>query len=153
VPRAELACCRVRDDGGVTAAQPSRAVLRLLSGPAARVVRQLVCFHGAGNRSPMRCGEDVCVLGTYRVSWPTPQSETETARVNKWLVVRGGNCSEGVPLVENWSEMLPTSREHEVLPVMVLTGVLCDKTAQNIFVLSPKPVHVAIKLINNYSVA
>jgi hypothetical protein len=38
--------------------------------------------------------------------------------------VRGGDSSEGVPLVGNWSEMLPTGREHDVLPVRVLTGVL-----------------------------
>jgi hypothetical protein len=124
VPRAELACCKVRDDGDVMATQPSKTVLRLLSGPAAHAGRQLVCLHGAGNRSPTRRGEDVCVSGPRCVSWPTPQSETETARANKRLVVQGGDCSEGVPLVENWSEILPTSREHDVLTVMVLTGVL-----------------------------
>jgi hypothetical protein len=91
VPRAELACCIVRDGGDVTAAQPSRAVLRLLSGPAACSGRQLVCLHGAGNRPPTRRGEDVCVSGSRRVSWPTPQSKTETARANKRLVVRGGD--------------------------------------------------------------
>jgi hypothetical protein len=36
VPRAELACCKVGDDGDVMVAQPGRAVLRLLSRPAAR---------------------------------------------------------------------------------------------------------------------
>jgi hypothetical protein len=34
VPRAEFACCRVGDDGDLTATQLSRAALRLLSGPA-----------------------------------------------------------------------------------------------------------------------
>jgi hypothetical protein len=53
-----------------------------------------------------------------------PQSETGTARANERLFVRGGDCSEEVPLVGNWSEMLPTGREQNVLPVMVLTGVL-----------------------------
>jgi hypothetical protein len=43
------------------------------------------------------------------------------------LVVRGGDCSEEVSPVENWSEMLPTSRERDVLPVMVLTGVLSPR--------------------------
>jgi hypothetical protein len=38
--------------------------------------------------------------------------------------MRAGDSSEGVPLMGNWSEKLPTSREHDVLPVMVLTGVL-----------------------------
>jgi hypothetical protein len=37
--------------------------------------------------------------------------------------MRGGDCSEGVPLVENWSEMFSIGREQDVLPVMVLTGV------------------------------
>jgi hypothetical protein len=44
--------------------------------------------------------------------------------VNEQLVVLGGDWSEGVPLVGNWSEKLLTSREQDVLPVMVLTGVL-----------------------------
>jgi hypothetical protein len=142
VPRAELACCRVRDDGDVTAAQPSRAVLRLLSGPAVRAGHQLVYLHGVGNGPPTCRGDDVCVSGSYRVSWPTPQSETGTARANERLVVRGGdlsckaetcratqrlvvrggNCSEGVPLVVSWPEILPTGREQDVLPVMVLQG-------------------------------
>jgi hypothetical protein len=38
--------------------------------------------------------------------------------------VRGGDLSERVPLVGNWSEMLPTSQKQNVLPVMVLAGVL-----------------------------
>jgi hypothetical protein len=72
VPQAELACCRVGDDGDVMAAQPSRAVLRLLSGSAARAGRQLVRLHGAGNRSPTRRSEGVCVSGSRRVAWATP---------------------------------------------------------------------------------
>jgi hypothetical protein len=45
-------------------------------------------------------------------------------------LVRGGDFScetetcRGIPLVGNWSEMLPTSRRLDVLPVWVLTGVL-----------------------------
>jgi hypothetical protein len=42
VPRAKLACSRVGDDGDGMAAQLSRSALRLLSGPAACVRRQLV---------------------------------------------------------------------------------------------------------------
>jgi hypothetical protein len=38
--------------------------------------------------------------------------------------VRGGDFSEGVPLVGNWLEMLLIGREHDVLPMRVLTGVL-----------------------------
>jgi hypothetical protein len=37
---------------------------------------------------------------------------------------RGGDLSEGIPLMGNWSEMLPIGRNHDVLPVWVLTGVL-----------------------------
>jgi hypothetical protein len=72
VPLAELARCRVGDDGDVTVAQPSRAVLRHLSGLAARAGRLLVCLHGTGNRSPTRRGEGVCVSGSCRVAWPRP---------------------------------------------------------------------------------
>jgi hypothetical protein len=43
--------------------------------------------------------------------------EAETCRASEDL-------SEGVPLVRKWSEKLPTSREQDVLLVMVLTGVL-----------------------------
>jgi hypothetical protein len=48
----------------------------------------------------------------------------ESCRARRRLVVRGGDSSEGVPLVGNSSEMLPTGREHDVLPVRVLTRVL-----------------------------
>jgi hypothetical protein len=72
VPRAEFACCRVGDDGDGMAVQLSRPALRPLSRPAACTGRQLVCLHGAGNRSPSRRGEDVRVSGSRRVSWPTP---------------------------------------------------------------------------------
>jgi hypothetical protein len=104
--------------------QQSRPTLRLLSGPAACMSRQLVCLHGAGNRSPTRRGRDVCSLGSRRVSWPTPQSESRETRAGRRLVVRGGDLSGEVPLVGNWSEMLPTGWEHCVLPVRVLTRVL-----------------------------
>jgi hypothetical protein len=124
VPRAELACNRVGDDDDWMAAQLSKPALKLLSGPAACTDRQLVCLHGAGNRSPTHRGGDVRVSGPQRVSWPTPQLDSGTARARRRLVVQGGDYSEEVPLVGNWSEMLPTGREQDVLPVMVLTGVL-----------------------------
>jgi hypothetical protein len=38
--------------------------------------------------------------------------------------MRGGDCSKGVPLVGNWLETLPTGREQDVLPMMVLKGAL-----------------------------
>jgi hypothetical protein len=73
------------------AAQLSKPALKLLSGPAARTDRQLVCLHGAGNRSPTRRGGDVRVSGPQRVSWPTPQLDSGTARARRRLVVRGGD--------------------------------------------------------------
>jgi hypothetical protein len=95
VPRAKLACGRVGDDGDGMAAQPGRPALRLLSGPAAYVGRQLVRLHGVGNRSPTRRGGGVRAPGSHRRSWPTPQSESEEARAVRRLVVRGGDLSEG----------------------------------------------------------
>jgi hypothetical protein len=104
--------------------QPGRPALRFLSGPAACMGRQLVPLHGAGNRSLTRHGGGARALGSRRVSWPTPQSELGGARARRRLLVQGGDLSEGIPLVGNWSEMLLTGRKHDVLPVWVLTGVL-----------------------------
>jgi hypothetical protein len=94
VPRVKLVCGRVGDDGDGMAVQLSRPALRLLLGPAARVDRQLVCLHGAGNRSPTRRGGGVRISGSRRVSWPTPQSKSGA---EAGLVVRGGDLSKGVP--------------------------------------------------------
>jgi hypothetical protein len=67
--------------------------------------------------TPVRVG------GGARAGWRLVVSggellcKAETCRARWWLV--GGG-----PPVGNWSEMLPSSREHDVLPVRVLTGVL-----------------------------
>jgi hypothetical protein len=50
--------------------------------------------------------------------------EAETYHARRRLVMRDGDLSEGIPLVGNWSEMLPTGPNRDVLPVWVLTGVL-----------------------------
>jgi hypothetical protein len=118
-------------------AQLSRPVLRLLSGLAACMSRQLVQLHGAGNRSPTRRGGDVRSLRSRRVSWPTPQSElgelardrdlsceAESYRARQRLVGGGPFSGELVGDARNWSEMLPTGRKRDVLPVRVLIGVL-----------------------------
>jgi hypothetical protein len=63
VPRVQLACCRIRCDSDLMAAQLNRAALRLLSGLAARAGCQLVRMHGMGNRRPMRRSGRVHVLG------------------------------------------------------------------------------------------
>jgi hypothetical protein len=115
------------------AVQPDKPALRLLSGPAACMGYQLVYLYGAGNRSPTRHGGGVPAPGSRRMSWPTPQSESGLARAGCGLVVRGGDLSEGVSLVGNWSEMLPTSREHDVLPVKVLAGVLIPPRLESFF--------------------
>jgi hypothetical protein len=96
VPRAKLACGKVGDDVDGTAVQPGRPALRLFSGPAACMGRQLVYLHGAGNRSPMRHSRGIRAPGSCRVSWPTPQSELGGARAGRRLVVRGGylSCEE-----------------------------------------------------------
>jgi hypothetical protein len=52
VPRVELACYKVGNDGDLMVAQLGRAALRLLSGPAACAGRQLACLHGVGNPPP-----------------------------------------------------------------------------------------------------
>jgi hypothetical protein len=63
VPRAELVCRRVGDDGDGIAVQLSRPALRLMSVLAARTGRQLVFFHGEGNQSPTRRNDDIHVSG------------------------------------------------------------------------------------------
>jgi hypothetical protein len=93
VPRVEFACCRVRGDGDLTVAQLSRAALRLLSGPAACTGRQLVCLHGMGHPPPPRRGGGVCVPGSRHVVRFVPWSETEIARANEQLFMRGGDLS------------------------------------------------------------
>jgi hypothetical protein len=105
------------------AARLSRAALRLMSGPAALVGCQLVRLHGMGNRPPTRRGVRVHVLGSRHVPGGDCLCEQAACRARQRLVVRGGDLSKGVPLLGNLSEKLPTSREEDVLPVMVLTRV------------------------------
>jgi hypothetical protein len=78
--------------------------------------RQLVPLHGA--IVPPRVVVEVLV--------PQPLIACHGLRLSRSRgeLVRGGDLSWGIPLVGNWSEMLPTGRKHDVLPVWVLTGVL-----------------------------
>jgi hypothetical protein len=94
VPRAELACGRVGDDGDGMTVQQGRPALRLLSRPAACMSRELVYLHGVGNRSPTCRGGDVRSSRSRRVSWPTPQSELREARARRRLVGGGPSSRE-----------------------------------------------------------
>jgi hypothetical protein len=87
VPQAKLVCGRVGDDGDGMAVQPDIPSLRLLSGSAACMGRQLGRLHGVENRSHTHRGGGVRTPGSCRVSWPTPQSETGEARTGQRLVV------------------------------------------------------------------
>jgi hypothetical protein len=71
----------------------------------------------------MHVGGGARALGLRCASGPMYESESdlsceaETSRARRRLVV-------GIRLVGNWSEMQPTSRRPDVLPVWVLTRVL-----------------------------
>jgi hypothetical protein len=99
------------------AVQPGRPALRLLSGPATCAGRQLVRLHGVENRPPRVVVEELTPQACAACRGPHPSR-------SRGEIVRDGDLSEGVPLARNWSEMLPTGREHDVLLVRVLTGVL-----------------------------
>jgi hypothetical protein len=130
VPLAWLACGSVGGDGDGMVVQLSKPALRLLSGPAACMGSQLVRLDGAGIGPPRvvveafvpqdraTCHDPRCSRSWGELARGGDLScETETYRARRRLV--GGGPSSG-----NWSEMLPTSREHDVLPVKVLTGAL-----------------------------
>jgi hypothetical protein len=107
VPREEFACCRVRCDGDLMTAQLSRAALRPVSGPAARVDHQLVYLHGMGNQPPPSVVAEVftcrnCTtwcglcLGRRRrllVRMSNLSCGVETCHLRRRLVVRGADLS------------------------------------------------------------
>jgi hypothetical protein len=150
VQQSELVCCRVGCDGVLMAVQLSSVALCPLSKMSAPACHQLVCLHGMGNWHPTRCNGGSRALVWHHVMWVAPWSETGTARANKQvvgggdssceaeagharrrLVVRGEDlsckektCRRSFLLVGDLLEKLPTSRKQEILPVMVLTGVL-----------------------------
>jgi hypothetical protein len=117
VPRAQLACGSVGNDGDETVVQSGRPALRIFSGPTTCMGHQLVRLHGVGYWSPTRRGGGVRSSRSRACRGPRPSR-------SRGELVQGRDLSEGVPLVGNWLEMLPTGREHDVLPVRVLTGVL-----------------------------
>jgi hypothetical protein len=93
VPRAELACCRVRCDGEFMDVRLGKAALRLLSEPDACAHRQLVHLHGMGHWRPTHHSRRVHVSGSHHVVRFASWSETESARANELFVVRGGDLS------------------------------------------------------------
>jgi hypothetical protein len=83
VPRAELACDKVGDDGDVMVAQPVRPALRLLAGRAVCMAASCCILHDVEIRS------SICVGGVARVVRPGPRtSRGRTSRVRQRLVVR-----------------------------------------------------------------
>jgi hypothetical protein len=84
--------------------------------------RQLVPLHGTRNHSSTCRGGGARAPGLNRsreelVRGGDSSCEAETPRARQRLF-------GGIPLVGNWSKMLPTGRKYDVLPVWVLTGVL-----------------------------
>jgi hypothetical protein len=69
--------------------------------------RQLVHLHGVGNRSPRVAVEAFVPQARVTCHGPRPSRSqggsrgTETCRAGWRLVARGGELSEGVPLVRN----------------------------------------------------
>jgi hypothetical protein len=90
----------VGDDGDEMAMQPVTPALRLLSGVSCLHGRQLVYFHGTGNRSATRVGGGAHALSSRaRVMAHVPvgaggrSCEAETSRARRRLVVRGRDLS------------------------------------------------------------
>jgi hypothetical protein len=81
--------------------------------------RQLLYMHGVEYRSSMRVG------GGSRAVRLGPRASQGRACRARWRVV------VGIPLMGNWSEMQPTGRRLDVLPVWVLARVfspLCPES-------------------------
>jgi hypothetical protein len=137
VPQAELACGRVGDDVDGMIVQPDRPALRLLSGPAACMTASWCICMARGNVPPRVSVVVLAPQDRVVCHGPCTSRGRGGAHARCRLVARGGvfSCEaetsrarrrlvRGVPLVGNWSEMLPTGRSRDVLPVWVLTGVL-----------------------------
>jgi hypothetical protein len=127
VPRAKLACGRVGGDGCAARQTCIKALLgaSCLHRPPAGVLAwrgESVPHTSWWRRSCPRLTPRVVAHAPFGIggelAWDVVFScEVESCRARRRLI-------EGVPLVGNWSEMLPTGREHDVLAVRVLTGIL-----------------------------
>jgi hypothetical protein len=137
VPRAELACCRVRCDGELMDPRPGKAALRLLSSWTPTYAADWCSCMARGTGAPHVAAEEFTCRGHatwygLRLGWRRRElmrtsclsCKADTRCARQRLVVRGGDWSDELTLVGNLSDKLPTSREQDVLPVMVLIGVL-----------------------------
>jgi hypothetical protein len=75
-----------------------------------RLVPLVMAHTPVGVKGELARGGDLC--------------EAEICRARRRLVMQDGDLLEGVPLIGNSSEMLPASRENDILPARVLTEVL-----------------------------
>jgi hypothetical protein len=84
----------------------------------------------ARRRLVMRGGDLSCAAETCRerrrlvVRGGDLSCVAETFRARQRHVVRGVDLSEGIPLVRNWLEMLPTGQKCDILLTWVFTRVL-----------------------------
>jgi hypothetical protein len=108
VPRAELACGRVGDDGDVMAAQLVRLALRLLLSRAACMAASCLYLRDVEIRSSPHVG------GGARAARLGPHtSRDQTCHARRRLVVRGGDSSWGSysgKLVRDVTNWLKTGR-------------------------------------------
>jgi hypothetical protein len=88
-------------------------------GPPRVAVKALTSRGRTACRGPRLSWRRELLVRTSGLSW-----EAGTCSARRRLFVRGGDRLEEVPLVGNWSKMLPTGQEQDILPVIVLTGVL-----------------------------
>jgi hypothetical protein len=99
VPRAELACGRVGDDGDVIAAQPVRPALRLMAGRAAcmtasycsRVTWRFILLYASVAMLAPCVRAHALVRARLLVRGGDLSCEAETCRARRRLVVRGGD--------------------------------------------------------------
>jgi hypothetical protein len=108
-------CSSARVGGGAHAPSSRRMLWPThQSKPGGGRARQRLLVRGG----ELSCGAETCRARKRLVVWGGDLScGAETSRARQRLVV-------GNPLVGNLSEMQPTGRKLEVLPVWVLTGVL-----------------------------
>jgi hypothetical protein len=99
VPRAELACGRVGDDGDVMAAQPVRPALRLMAGPTAcmtasccsHVTWRFTLLYASVAMLTRRVRAHALVGAELVVRGGDLSCKAETCRARRRLIVLGGD--------------------------------------------------------------